>query len=521
MTIERGKTEVLAGLTAALSLVPEVVGFALVAHVNPLTGLYAAFIICLVAAIWGGRPGMISGAAGSMAVVSAGLVVQHGVEYLFATIVLTGVLQMLFAWFRLGKIIRMVPHSVMLGFVNGLAIIIASAQLQHFRIRDGQGREVWMAPSGLLVMLGLVAVTVGVTVLLPRVTKAFPSALAGILAATAVALLCGIRTRTVGDLASIRGTLPAFHVPQVPYTWETLRIALPYAVILAVIGLVETLLTLNLIDEMTDSRGRPNRESMAQGAGNLIGALFGGMGGCAMIGQSMINLNAGGRRRLSGVAAGLFLLSFLLVGSRLIERIPLAALVGVMFVVAAETFNWKSLRSLRKVPGHDSAVMVIVTLVTVLTNLAVAVVAGIVIAALVFAWDHAQQLEVVIQEDARGKVYVLRGSLFFASAAQFTRFFSPKSDPAETFLEFRHARIMDSSALEAIEGVAARYVAQGKTLQIRGLRESCDRLLRRKDGKVSIVPVQATEEGETLADADGRVEVGVPAGLAGRVRLGR
>lgn len=493
MRLSEVRTEVLAGLTAALSLVPEVVGFALVAHVNPLTGLYAAFIICLVAAIWGGRPGMISGAAGSMAVVSAGLVVQHGVEYLFATIVLTGVLQMMFAWFRLGKLIRMVPHPVMLGFVNGLAIIIASAQLQHFHVRTAGGGERWIAPAALFTMLGLVAVTVLVTVLLPRLTKAFPSALAGILAATVTALAFGVKTRTVGDLASIHGALPRFHVPQIPYTFETLRIILPYALVLAVIGLVETLLTLNLIDQITDTGGRPNRESMAQGAGNLVGALFGGMGGCAMIGQSMINLNAGGRRRLSGIAAGSFLLSFILVGSKLIERIPLAALVGVMFVVAAETFNWKSLRGMAKIPKHDTMVMLVVTLVTVLTNLAVAVAAGIVIAALVFAWDHAQELEVDITETAGSKTYCLHGSLFFASATQFTRFFTPKEDPAEVYLKFDHARIMDSSALEAIEALAGRYRAAGKVLHVRGLSENCDRLLRRKEGNLLLSPLEKLE----------------------------
>ncbi len=491
MNVREVRVEVLAGLTSALSLVPEVVGFALVAHVNPLTGLYAAFILCLVAAIWGGRPGMISGAAGSMAVVSAGLVVQHGVEYLFATVVLTGILQMLFAWFRLGKLIRMVPHPVMLGFVNGLAIIIASAQLQHFHVRTANGTEVWMAPSGLFTMLGLVAVTVLVTVLLPKLTKAFPSALAGILATTGVALALGIKTRTVGDLASIHGSLPSFHVPQIPYKLDTLRIILPYAIVLAVIGLVETLLTLNLIDEITDTGGRPNRESMAQGAGNFIGALFGGMGGCAMIGQSIINLNAGGRRRLSGIAAGSFLLSFILVGSKLIERIPLAALVGVMFVVAAETFNWKSLRGMARVPKHDTMVMIVVTLVTVFTNLAVAVVSGIVIAALVFAWDHAQQLEVEVETMPESKTYRLRGSLFFASATQFTRFFTPKEDPARVYLEFDHARIMDSSALEAIEALAGRYRDLGKTLHVNGLSENCDRLLRRKDGEVMLLPLEA------------------------------
>jgi len=488
MQIGEVRREVLAGLTAALSLVPEVVGFALVAHVNPLTGLYAAFIVCLVAAIWGGRPGMISGAAGSMAVVSVGLVVQHGVQYLFAAVVLTGLLQMLFAWFRLGKLIRMVPHSVMLGFVNGLAIIIASAQLQHFHIRLPSGAESWMPPHALLLMLGLVAVTIAVTVLLPRLTHSFPSALAGILAATACALALGLHTRTVGDLASIHGTLPHFHLPQVPFNLQTLRIVLPYSVVLATIGLVETLLTLNLIDEITGTGGRPNREAMAQGAGNLVCALFGGMGGCAMIGQSMINLNAGGRRRLSGIAAGSFLVVFILFGSRLIERIPLAALVGVMFVVAAETFNWKSLRGMARIPGHDTMVMVVVTAVTVFTNLAVAVVTGIVIAALVFAWDHAQQLEVEIADTPDRRIYRLRGSLFFASASQFTRFFHPKEDPAHVHLEFDHARIMDSSALEAIEALAGQYRSQGKHLHLRGLSESCDKLLRRKDGGGILLP---------------------------------
>jgi SulP family sulfate permease len=490
MQLGEVRREVLAGLTAALSLVPEVVGFALVAHVNPLTGLYAAFIICLIAAIWGGRPGMISGAAGSMAVVSAGLVVQHGIEYLFATIVLTGVLQILFAWFRLGKLIRMVPHPVMLGFVNGLAIVIASAQLQHFHIRTANGSQAWMALQPLLIMLSLVAVTIAITLLLPRLTKSFPSALAGILGATACALAFGLKTRTVGDLASIHGTLPRFHLPQVPYTIETLRIILPYALVLATIGLVETLLTLNLIDEITDTHGRPNREALAQGAGNLAGALFGGMGGCAMIGQSMINLNAGGRRRLSGIAAGTFLLAFILFGSQFIERIPLAALVGVMFVVAAETFNWKSLRNIARVPRHDTLVMIVVTSVTVFTNLAVAVVTGIVIAALVFAWDHAQQLQVEISDIPGRRTYRLHGSLFFASATQFTRFFQPKDDPAEVYLEFDHARIMDSSALEAIEALAGRYRAQGKLLHLRGLSESCDELLRRKDGRGLILPIQ-------------------------------
>jgi sulfate permease, SulP family len=498
------RVEVLAGLTAALSLVPEVVGFALVAHVNPLAGLYAAFIICLIAAIWGGRTGMISGAAGSMAVVSAGLVVQHGVEYLFAAIILTGILEMLFAAFHLGKLIRMVPHSVMLGFVNGLAIVIASSQLQHFHRRTAHGTEVWLPPAALATMLALVTVTVVIALLLPKLTKAFPAALAGILVTTIAALAFGIKTRTVGDLASIHGTLPRFHLPQIPYSFETLRIILPYSLVLAVIGLVETLLTLNLIDEITDTAGRPDRESMAQGVGNFVAALFGGMGGCAMIGQSMINLNAGGRRRLSGIAAGSFLLIFILIGSNLIERIPLAALIGIMFVVAGDTFNWKSLRGLTKIPRHDAMVMILVTLITVFTNLAVAVVAGIVIAALVFAWDHAQQLEVKITRTRTRKTYSVHGSLFFASAAQFSRFFTPREDPPEVYLSFDHARIMDSSAHEAIQSNAGRYRDLGKVLKLRGLSENCDLLLRRKENHAIMESLGKLESGSEAGDASSR-----------------
>ena len=501
MKLDEIRVETLAGLTAALSLVPEVVGFALVAHLNPLAGLYAAFIICLIAALWGGRAGMISGAAGSMAVVSAGLVVQHGGEYLFAAIIVTGILQMLFACFRLGKLIRMVPHSVMLGFVNGLAIVIASAQLQHFHARTSGGAEAWLAPSALLTMTALVAVTMAVTLLLPRLTRAFPSALAGILVATFATIVFGIKTRTVGDLASIHGTLPPFHLPQVPYTLATLRVILPYSIVLALIGLMETLLTLNLIDEITGTIGRPNRESMAQGVGNFIGALFGGMGGCAMIGQSMINVNAGGRRKLSGIAAGSFLLCFILAGSKLIERIPLAALVGVMFFVAADTFSWKSLRGLTRIPRHDAVVMILVTLITVFTNLAVAVIAGIVIAALVFAWDHAQLLEVSITERSGSKTYSVHGSLFFASATRFSRFFTPVQDPAVVWLNFDDARIMDSSALETIESLSSRYRAQGKVLKLRGLSEHCDLLLRRSNGQASLAASLRSLENSEENDA--------------------
>ncbi len=370
LNITEVKTNVLSGLTVALALVPEAIAFALVAHVNPLVGLYAAFIMCLVTAVFGGRPGMISGATGSMAVVMVALVVQHGVEYLFAAVVLTGVLQVIFGLLRLGKFIRMVPHPVMLGFVNGLAVVIFLAQLGHFKVKDAAGAEHWMAGTQLYVMLGLIVATMLIIYLLPKLTKAIPSSLVAILVVAVVAIFTGIHTKTVGDMASIRGGFPKFHLAAVPYNFATLKIVLPYAFILAGVGLIETLLTLNLVDEMTDSRGRPNRECLAQGAGNILSGFFGAMGGCAMIGQTMINVSSGARRRLAGITAGLCLLSFILFTSSLIERIPIAALVGVMFVVSEKTFEWGTFKVFGKVPKHDIFVIVVVTLITVFTNLA-------------------------------------------------------------------------------------------------------------------------------------------------------
>jgi Sulfate permease and related transporters (MFS superfamily) len=394
LNITEAKTNVLSGLTVALALVPEAIAFALVAHVNPLVGLYAAFIMCLITAAFGGRPGMISGATGSMAVVMVALVVQHGVEYLFAAIVLTGILQVAFALLRLGKFIRMVPHPVMLGFVNGLAVVIFLAQLGHFKVKDAAGAEHWMVGPQLYTMLGLIAVTMLIIYLLPKLTKAIPSSLVAILAVALFAIFTGVHTKTVGDMASIRGGLPKFHLALVPYNLTTLRIILPYAFILAGVGLIETLLTLNLVDDMTDSRGRPNRECLAQGAGNIICGFFGAMGGCAMIGQTMINVSSGARRRLAGITAGLCLLSFILFASSLIERIPIAALVGLMFVVSEKTFEWGTFKVFGKVPKHDIFVILAVTLVTVFTDLATAVILGILIAALVFAWEHAKQISV-------------------------------------------------------------------------------------------------------------------------------
>jgi SulP family sulfate permease len=480
LSVSEAKTNILSGLTVALALVPEAIAFALVAHVNPLVGLYAAFIMCLITAAFGGRPGMISGATGSTAVVMVALVVQHGVQYLFATVVVMGMLQILFGLLRLGKFIRMVPHPVMLGFVNGLAIVIFLAQLGHFKVKDAAGVEHWMQGSQLLVMLGFILVTMAIIYLLPRLTRAVPSSLVAILAVSFFSIFAGVHTKTVGDMASIAGGFPRFHFPSVPWNVATLRIVLPYAFILAGVGLIETLLTLNLVDDMTDSRGRPNRECLAQGAGNIVSGFFGAMGGCAMIGQTMINVSSGARRRLAGITAGLCLLSFVLFASSLIERIPIAALVGVMFVVSEKTFEWGTFKVFGKVPRHDAFVIVAVTLVTVFTDLATAVLLGILIAALVFAWEHAKHISVNTRIDEAGrKIYELNGTVFFASTAGFGDLFTPKEDPDDVIVEFRHARVMDHSALEAIDDLAGRYQQIGKRLHLRHLSPDCYELLQK------------------------------------------
>ena len=477
----------LSGLTVALALVPEAIAFAFVAHVHPLVGLYAAFIVGLITASFGGRPGMISGAAGSLAVVMVALVVTHGVEYLFATVLLMGVLQIAFGLLKLGKFIRMVPFPVMIGFVNGLAVVIFLAQLGHFKMPDAAGNLVWMSGMRLYTMLGLVALTMAIIYLLPRVTKAVPSALAGIVIVSLLVIFGGIDTKTVGDMASIKGGLPQFHLPAVPVSWETLRIIFPYSLILAAIGLIESLLTLNLIDEMTDTRGKPNRECVAQGAANVVTGCFGGMGGCAMIGQSMINVNNGATQRLSGIAAALFLLSFILFLSSYIELIPIAALIGLMFVVSEKTFEWGSLAALRRVPRSDAFVVVAVTVITVFTDLAIAVVTGVIISALVFAWQHAKHIDVSVGvEDHGWKVYQLYGTLFFASTADFLSQFTPADDTDEVVIDFARARVMDHSAVEAIDSLAERYRKAGKRLHLRHLSPDCLELLTKAKDMVEI-----------------------------------
>ena len=514
-SIGRLRTEILSGLTVALALVPEAVAFAFVAGVHPLVGLYAAFLVGLVTAVIGGRPGMISGATGALAVVMVGLVAQHGVEYLFATVVLMGIIQVLFGVFRWGKFIRLVPHPVMLGFVNGLAIVIFLAQLSQFKVPGtmvdtghGMGGGEWLSGAALLMMLGLVALTMAIIWVMPRLTRVIPAPLAGIGVVAGLVIVFGLDVPRVGDLASIQGSFPSFHIPMVPLNFTTFEIILPYAVILAAIGLIESLLTLNLVGEMTGKRGGASQECIAQGLANTLTGFFGGMGGCAMIGQSMINVKSGGRTRIAGIAAALFLLAFILFASSMIEQIPLAALVGVMFMVVIGTFAWNSLTILRKVPLTDAAVIVLVTAVTVKYDLAIAVVVGVIVSALAYAWNNATRIHAHTHIGADGaRIYQIEGPLFFGSAEGFAELFDISGDPDLVIVDFDNSRVVDQSALQAIEMLAGKYEAAGKKVQLRHLSRDCHRLL--------------TKAGHLIVDSDDdpdyelAVDYGVRTGVLG------
>ena len=516
LNLDRTRIEVLSGLTVALALVPEAVAFAFVAGVHPLVGLYAAFIVGLITAVFGGRPGMISGATGALAVVMVSLVSTHGVEYLFATVVLMGLLQIAAGIFRLGKFIRMVPHPVMLGFVNGLAIVIFLAQLSQFQVpgtAEASGHGVshgeWLTGWPLITMLALVAVTMAIIWVMPRITSAVPAPLAGIAIVAFIVIAFGINVPRVGDLASIEGGLPMFHIPAVPLSLETLEIILPYALILAAIGLIESLLTLNLVGEITGERGGASRECMAQGAANTVTGFFGGMGGCAMIGQSMINVKSGGRTRLSGISAALFLLLFIVVAAPLIEQIPLAALVGVMFMVVIGTFAWNSFKIMRKVPLTDAMVIVLVTCVTVAYDLAIAVVVGVIVSALAYAWNNATRIRARTYATPEGaRVYQIEGPLFFGSTEGFTELFDVSGDPSRVVVDFAESRVVDQSALTAIEAVAAKYEAAGKTVQLRHLSKDCHRLLR----KAGQLVIDSNDDPDYQIAADYSVRTGVMAG---------
>jgi len=486
------RIDVLSGITVALALVPEAVAFAFVAGVEPMVGLYAAFMMAIIAAVFGGRPGMISGATGSMAVVMVALVASHGAQYLFAAVVLAGVIQIGAGILKLGKFIRMVPHPVMLGFVNGLAIVIFLAQLEQFHVKDAAGNMVLMQGGMMTTMVVLVALTMLIIHFLPKLTTAVPSSLVAIIVVTILVHLLNLDARTVIEFVrdmvppsqaaavTLEGELPSFAVPAVPFSLDTFYIILPYAIVLAAVGLIESLLTMSLIDDLTNTRGHGNRECIGQGLGNFTNGFFGGMGGCAMIGQSMININSGGRGRLSGITAGTVLLLLILFAAALIELIPLAALVGVMFMVVLGTFEWSSLRIIRKIPGTDAFILVLVSAVTVITDLATAVLVGVITSALVFAWKHAKNIEISIEdEDENHRVYVLRGPIFFGSVANFKELFNPEDDPKDVVIDFRTARVSDHSAIEALDYLAERYLAAGKELHLRGLAPECRKLLKR------------------------------------------
>ena len=483
------KTEILSGLTVAMALIPEAVAFALIAGLSPLTGLYAAFMMGLITSIFGGRPGMISGATGAVAVVLVVLAQTHGVEYIFATVVLAGLLQVSAGLLRLGKLMRLVPHPVIFGFVNGLAIIIFMSQLEQFKDPAGN----WLAGMQMYTLLGLVFLTMLIIWGLPKLSKAIPASLVAILTIFGIVVGLGIDTKTVGDIASISGGFPPFHIPAIPFTIESFTIILPYAAIMAGVGLIESLLTLNIIDEITETRGQGNREAVAQGAANILSGLFSGMGGCAMIGQSLINVSSGARARLSGIVASVMLLVFIMFGASLIEQLPMAALTGLMIMVSIGTFEWASLKTFNKMPKSDIFVMVLVTLVTaVLHNLALAVIVGVVIAALVFAWDNAKRIRARKRIDEKGiKHYEIYGPLFFGSVTVFNEKFDVLNDPQEIIIDFEESRVADMSAIEALNKITERYHKVGKKVHLQNLSWDCQKLL--KDAE-EIIEVNVIEQ---------------------------
>lgn len=479
------KTEVLSGLTVAIALVPEAIAFAMIAGLSPLVGLYAAFSMGLITSIFGGRPGMISGATGAVAVVIVALAKSHGVEYIFATVILAGILQMIFGLLRLGKFIRLVPQPVMYGFVNGLAIIIFMSQIPQFKM---VGTDTWLQGSALWVMVGLVLLTMFIIWGLPKVTKAFPASLAAILVVFGVVTLFGIETTTVGDISSIKGGFPPFHIPNLPFDFATLKVIFPYALIVAGVGLIESLLTLNLVDELTESKGKSNKEAVAQGLANFITGFFSGMGGCAMIGQSLINISNGARARLSGIVASVMLLVFVMFGSSLIEKMPMAALTGLMIMVSIGTFEWISIRMANKMPKHDIFVGITVIAVTVfLHNLALAVLIGVIISALVFAWESAKRIRARKYIDEKGiKHYEIFGPLFFGSTSVFTEKFDILNDPNEVIIDFRESKIVDMSAIECVNKLTERYLKVGKKVHLRHLSSDCRQLLQNAEKVIEV-----------------------------------
>ncbi len=521
------KNDILSGLTVSLALVPEAIAFSFVAGVDPKVGLYAAFMMGLITAVIGGRPGMISGATGAVAVIfaplvamvvaagheaglSADAIVESSLGYLFAAVILMGIIQVVFGVLRLGKFIRLVPHPVMLGFVNGLAIIIFKAQFSQFTVG---GKLLSNGP--LMVMCGLILLTMLISIYLPKLTKAVPATLVGIVTVTLAGIFINDTNpglvRTVLDfvqdsnssITTIKAGLPSFNIPAIPFSLEALKTILPFAFLAAAVGLIESLMTLTLIDELTESRGRGNKESIGQGIANIANGFFGGMGGCAMIGQSIINIRGGGRGRLSGITAALCLLGFVVFGSSLIEQVPLAALVGVMFMVVIGTFEWSSLRLVGKIPASDAIVIVIVSIVTVVADLAIAVLVGIIVSALVFAWDHGKVMHAVRKKIDGRTHYHLEGPLFFGSVTSFKNLFDFKKDKEHVVIDFTESRIWDHSGIEALQNITERYGQQGKKLHLLNLSKDCQLLL---DKAESIVELSVIEDLDWHHIADDRLD---------------
>ncbi|MCF6222284.1 MAG: SulP family inorganic anion transporter [Flavobacteriaceae bacterium] len=513
--LPNAKNDILSGITVALALVPEAVAFAFVAGVDPLVGLYAAFMVGLITAIFGGRPGMISGATGALAVVMVSLVARGndmgdpsenlGLYYLFATVILMGAIQILAGVLKLGKFVRLIPHPVMMGFVNGLAIVIFLSQLGMFK-KNIEGEKVWLQGTQLYLMTGLVALTMLMMWGLPKLklTKKLPEALIAIVTVSLLAIFLKFDVATVGSFIrdgggeGLKGGLPILHLEtfsKIPFTWETIKFIFPYAFILAAIGLIESLMTLNLIDDLTESRGNGNRECVAQGGANIITGLFGGMGGCAMIGQSIINIKSGGRTRLSGIVAALMLLAFIVFASSYIEQVPIAALVGVMFMVVIGTFAWSSFRILNKIPKTDVFVLILVSSLTVIFDLAIAVFAGVIVSALVFSWENAVRIRARkhVKKDGT-KVYEIWGPLFFGSISTFNDKFDIKNDPDQIEVDFIESRVSDHSAIEAVLNIVEKYQKVGKRISLKHLSEECKQLLYKSNGKFHEVIIDAIDD---------------------------
>lgn len=490
------RTEILAGLTVAMTMIPESLSFAILAGFPPLVGLYGAFIMGLVTAVFGGRPGLISGGAGATVIVLIALMKSHGLEYVFGAIALAGVLQIIVGLLKLGKFIRLFPQPVMYGFVNGLAIVIFMSQLEQFKININ-GKTEWLSGTPFLMMAGLVALTISIVMLLPKITKKIPASLVAIAVVFAIVMIFNIDTKQVEDIASINGSLPPFHIPNIPFNLETLQIIFPYAMVMAAVGLTEGLLTLNLVDEITGTKGNSNRECIAQGGANILNGFFFGMGGCPMIAQTLVNLSAGARARLSGIIAALTILMIILVGAPVIGKLPMAALTGVMIMVAVGTFEWASLRIFKRMPKSDIFVMIVVMLVTVfLHNLALAVLIGVIISALVFAWDNAKRIRARKHLDENGvKHYAIYEPLFFGSVTGFAEKFDVANDPEEVIIDFAESRVVDMSAIEALNAITHRYHQAGKMVRLQHLSADCIALLKNAE---AIIEVNILEDPEYL-----------------------